>query len=393
MLIDSLCIIQDLVEDWKGQSAQMHKIYSGSVLTIGAAWGDSSAGGCFVDTNPLATIPLTVSESSSSALSISPFIPHLSQKSLSLLSSGVLFTRAWVHQERILSPRSIYYGAKGLHWECRECNANEIWFAGCPKDLGGALPHPETMGLQRLFGSNISDQIVKEMTINLHRSSSNPLDEPSFLRSFYHIWIHFLASYTKLHLTFASDILTTLSDLISLISERTKLSSLHGHWNELLPLDLLWSNDGSKSCIKDTSEPSWSWISMRTVQCEIRNPLVEALLLNEKLDLLASFCPLPFSDGSNSRYQRLRAHGPLLRELLMPNVALGLGVLNEPRVTKFASDPGWLICSNFRESQMPIKIHLDVETKESTEVARIVFVKWMQMKTATTEERERSIQD
>ncbi|MCJ1383436.1 hypothetical protein MMC17_006550 [Xylographa soralifera] len=386
--IDSCCIIQDSVEDWKVQSAQMHKIYSGSVLTIGAAWGDSSAAGCFVDRNPLATFPLTISESSSSALSISQFLPPLPEKSLSLLSSGVLFTRAWVLQERILSPRSIYYGAKGLHWECRECNANEVWPAGCPKNLGGPVPHPEMMGLQRLFGNDISDQILKGMMINLHRSSSDPLNELSFLCSFYQIWIHLLTSYTKLRLTFASDTLAALSGLISLIAERTDLTSLHGHWTELLSLDLLWSNDGSRSCTKDPLEPSWSWVSMRTMQCGIRNPPVEALLSNQKLDLLASFCHLPSSNNSNSQHQRLRAHGPILHELLLPNVTLGLGVPNEPRVTKFASDLGWLICSNFRESQMPIKIHLDVKLEENTEVVRIVVIKWTQKKTATTEERE-----
>ena len=39
-------------------------------------------------------------------------------------SSAPLLDRGWVYQEQILPPRTIYFGAHGVRWECR------IYFAG-----------------------------------------------------------------------------------------------------------------------------------------------------------------------------------------------------------------------------------------------------------------------
>ena len=36
-----------------------------------------------------------------------------------------LHTRAWVVQERALSPRTLYYGSEMIYWECVRCRAFE----------------------------------------------------------------------------------------------------------------------------------------------------------------------------------------------------------------------------------------------------------------------------
>ncbi|TVY55546.1 hypothetical protein LCER1_G002742 [Lachnellula cervina] len=46
--IDSLCIVQDDLDDWRKESAQMDRIYGMSFLTIIAAGASHSQGGCFV---------------------------------------------------------------------------------------------------------------------------------------------------------------------------------------------------------------------------------------------------------------------------------------------------------------------------------------------------------
>lgn len=45
--IDSLCIVQDDVNDWREEGSKMASIYSRSYLTISASKSSNSAGGCF----------------------------------------------------------------------------------------------------------------------------------------------------------------------------------------------------------------------------------------------------------------------------------------------------------------------------------------------------------
>jgi hypothetical protein len=50
--IDSLCIIQDSMDDWKEESAKMADIYENAFLTIAAMKSMQSAEGCYTTTNP-----------------------------------------------------------------------------------------------------------------------------------------------------------------------------------------------------------------------------------------------------------------------------------------------------------------------------------------------------
>jgi hypothetical protein len=43
--------------------------------------------------------------------------------------------RGWVLQERILSPRALYFGREQLFWECREFVACESYHRGLPTSL------------------------------------------------------------------------------------------------------------------------------------------------------------------------------------------------------------------------------------------------------------------
>ncbi|USP79221.1 uncharacterized protein yc1106_06495 [Curvularia clavata] len=46
--IDSLCIIQDDVEDWRFEGSKMSQIYSGAYITLAATASRDASGGCFV---------------------------------------------------------------------------------------------------------------------------------------------------------------------------------------------------------------------------------------------------------------------------------------------------------------------------------------------------------
>ena len=61
--IDSLCIIQDLKEDWDREASTMGSVYRHSVCTITAAGSKSGDGGFFYERQSLATIPAQISRS------------------------------------------------------------------------------------------------------------------------------------------------------------------------------------------------------------------------------------------------------------------------------------------------------------------------------------------
>lgn len=54
-----------------------------------------------------------------------------------------LANRAWALQERLLAPRTLFFGDQGLFWECRTEIASEFLPDGFPGKLGSHLVRPE----------------------------------------------------------------------------------------------------------------------------------------------------------------------------------------------------------------------------------------------------------
>lgn len=118
--IDSLCIIQDDLNDWHRESAVMGLIYERARLTIAACYARNSSEGCF---------------SQREALSPPVEIPHINASGfrqgsvfLTVLPSdqeevgenlNPLDTRAWTTQEWLLSRRMILCLKECLVWSCK----------------------------------------------------------------------------------------------------------------------------------------------------------------------------------------------------------------------------------------------------------------------------------
>ena len=253
--IDSLCIIQDSPDDWKVEAQKMQDVYSHCLLTIAALWGTDSHAGCFTRREPLEHLPCRIFQNTKFSLFArsargdpDDFGLKISDK-----SASPLITRAWVLQERLLSPRTVFFGPEQVHWECLECGADE-------KDPSGFLGWLRVK--KRLFGLTSPDK------------QSNFLQDPQFVENFYHVWPWILEAYTTAHLTFCTDLLVAIGGLSSFIEARTGLHFVRGHWKELLPLDLLWhvkesilmdDEDLIKKREKRTKSgifPTWSWPSM-----------------------------------------------------------------------------------------------------------------------------------
>lgn len=109
--VDSLCIIQDSVEDWKIESGLMGAVYSGSTCNLAATARPDGSKSLFLDRDTSTLRPLTV-QASTSCLAVHDI--HFWQRSV---EDSPLWRRAWVCQELLLACRNIHFGAEQLFWE------------------------------------------------------------------------------------------------------------------------------------------------------------------------------------------------------------------------------------------------------------------------------------
>jgi hypothetical protein len=133
--IDSLCIMQDSIDDWKTESALMGDVYGNAVCNLAAVGSRDGNGGLWMDRSPLLHLPCEVESNiplgSNSTWHIHP--RYLQQATL--LLNGPLLKRGWVIQERLLAPRTLYFGTYQLFWECRHRQACETYPGGLPDTM------------------------------------------------------------------------------------------------------------------------------------------------------------------------------------------------------------------------------------------------------------------
>ena len=277
--VDSLCIIQDDIEDWSSQSAVMSDLYAGCYLNI-AATRSSSGSEPFLCTRwtirnslersmgmhgkPLTQIrKCNVQSYAVSGSNSFPWYGRDMRVRLALNSSHEalrtlrwthlhkdttpLNQRAWVYQERNLSARTVHFHANEMVWDCAdqqlcECHAintekpgGDGWSASKNRILNlGSLGVP---GSQELHG----------------------------------LWRTIVEDYCLMNLTHHSDRLPALSGLAKKLSEHMPDGDeyLAGLWKGNLARDLLWSVAERQTPLKcrdfsskDFVPPSWSWASI-----------------------------------------------------------------------------------------------------------------------------------
>jgi hypothetical protein len=259
--IDSLCIKQDSVEDWERESANMGDFYRHCALNISALWARDSRDGCFSTRSALLRRPCSVN--GDEQIGIFASVPETYSREGLEHDRGLLCKRGWVFQERFLSPRTLYYGAEGISWECRNGDANEETGFYTSTQKKYLRPKQELAWLE-----------------NPKRWGSAPgWSRPKFdkdLSASWHIhekWTRLVEYYTGCSLTYSSDRLVALNGIIRSIAERTGLRNVAGLWTDCIILELMWisksaANDTPNSLPQRVSEsevyvaPSWSWASL-----------------------------------------------------------------------------------------------------------------------------------
>lgn len=278
--IDSMCIIQDDKEDWRIEAAKMADIYRHSYITIAAT------------SSPDGNTPILKPESCVNRLELKPRgitqpnnanVSHQDEDTKRPPEIGPAFvrkipnhdvfsttkrfeepkllTRAWVYQERILSPRVIHFYEDDLIWECNSdfaCQCGYIQHARYPPATvkqgrrnplaGGKFMTSQSLGLSR-------DQIEAPRG-NLHFERDVFRDRVS--------------GYGRLDLTYPSDRLPAIAGIAFHRQSSYGGRYLAGLWDDTLAQDLTWQIDGERPSRKSRIQarktgyiaPSWSWASV-----------------------------------------------------------------------------------------------------------------------------------
>ncbi|KAH8203457.1 hypothetical protein TruAng_002328 [Truncatella angustata] len=250
--VDSLCIQQDNDKERAEEIAKMDLVYGSARCTIAAGVGETADVGCFIsrDVNEVRThgVNLRLGGHETRYYHIRPSWNDTNRE----LDNTSLAKRGWTLQERLLSPRTLHFCAKQVHWECREFEANETHTNGDPT-------HDSRTSVGRFT------DLAKT-------------------------WPEVVEAYTARLLSKQEDRLNAIAGIVASIQRNSTVKGqndeyLHGLWRSSLPLSLLWYSKHepeNKRLIKVA--PTWSWGSTRKEICYSRN--VNGISLVEILGIL-----------------------------------------------------------------------------------------------------------
>ena len=129
--IDCFCILQsrdERTDDKIHEIGTMEHVYANALINFGAASASGPFEGCLYERAPLPQ-PLVVQWRPTSQDPVCTFYVFRQSEGLEhagFFSNNQLFRRAWVLQERLLSPRMLHFHRRQLYWECNEIDlANE----------------------------------------------------------------------------------------------------------------------------------------------------------------------------------------------------------------------------------------------------------------------------
>lgn len=308
--IDSLCIIQDSVEDWEAESERMCLYYKNGSINIAAA-------GSANPDMPLdkqiddkwCPVDVKVHDLQETPSSINTRrLPDLSGSNRDL---GTLFTRAWTFQESIFAPRTLNFTSQGVVWSC--------W-------------GPDSLS-DHYVDSSTKSTLRSAQLLDLLENSATPeggSEKPSLS-----LWRDLVREYSSRLLTFPMDKLPAISGAAAQFYERLHCSYLAGHWYDDLPQSLAWYVMGQSSELRplpiEYIAPSWSWASSNR---HIDQPLWGKTMnstLSSAANLLDVHCEVP---GTNP-YGKVSSG---FIDLRGKTVAIGL---NKFRDSYFAMTPDW----------------------------------------------------
>lgn len=293
--IDSLCLIQDEVQEKLEESLRMDEIFGNAFLTIAAtSAADSSSQPLFpskiqpfriqATDNRGSLFRIHVREQPSHYSFKAPFDEgaHMNDWELPFNTSEEanvhtpLLQRAWAYIERLLSPRVLHFTKSEMILECREgyqCECGRIdnklydsRTTDCIKqELGRLLAEtsnrPTTIG--HINPHNKLDSVTSQLaSTNL----ANGQQELSRIREeALQLWSYIVTEYTARNITYDNDRLIAIAGIAKALSPTLQSGYIAGQWT-FSTLALLWYPNDSTQCRRTKAStgqvPSWSWASI-----------------------------------------------------------------------------------------------------------------------------------
>jgi hypothetical protein len=273
--IDALAIIQDDPEDWSREARKMGEVYSNAFVTIAATCAGSYSDGFLGPRNFIDPTRITSGKESFWIGSQHSFAKDVDESDLA--------SRAWVLQERVLSPRTLHFTETQVYWEC--------WTDHKGEDMDNLSPGAQKLEMYPSLLAPGAENVVTQTPPQ---------------------WLYLLSEYSTCHLTYQSDKLMAIEGLMSKISQRTGVKFQAGVWNDLLHSGLLWSAQGEPLIRLEEGPPSWSWAGWKGAMNHLQlfdfqankrvrwhqNPLDGSVAL--KCDMLTISSDVSFGDVEDS---------------------------------------------------------------------------------------------
>jgi len=240
--VDCLCIIQDSKEDWARESVVMQHVYGNSFCNIAATNSSDSLGGCFRRRNPEVIKPVRINFENVGGSPGSECV-YLTDINLwwTRFEQSPLNQRAWVFQERLLSPRILHFDEDQLAWECNELTACERF----PMGTGELITKPKMrLPLEKIFQEALASGL---QGLEIHD-----------------IWRAIVCTYSSTKLKYDSDRLVAIYGVAMKIKKIFGCQYAAGLFSRKMESQLLWHVIDHNTSYRpiDRIAPSWSWASV-----------------------------------------------------------------------------------------------------------------------------------
>ncbi|KAL3419068.1 heterokaryon incompatibility protein [Phlyctema vagabunda] len=242
--IDSHGVEQKPPSDWELEAGRMGDVYKYGYCNIAAVRSKLNAEGLHVKRNPLIITPLmlSISNGDNPTEGVGNYCFHQQFEEWFNLDTAPLNQRAWVFQERVLSPRTLYFGSNQVSYECCGIKASEAW--------------PFSNKRNSLY-----DRTLKSQLSTLTTSKLDAFDRRFVALDF---WKTAVSSYSATDISFDTDRLIAMSGLARSVQRIVNYPYLAGLWMFHLEYQLSWhvTDRGTSRRADPSPAPSWSWASV-----------------------------------------------------------------------------------------------------------------------------------
>jgi hypothetical protein len=260
----------------------MKDVYSQAACTIAATAAKDSYGGLFFERQLTSRRPLRILITSDSDPATrdaklatfpasGPYWCDYNNEWKTQVEEAPLNKRAWVSQERHLSPRIIHFGRTQIFWECHECLASEV------SPLLAKSPfHPGALK------QTLHEHTMEQRELSSSQSGCNEIT-PILDDRLYYSWLAFRRSYSRCSMTREEDKLVALQGIAQQYALATGDQLVAGLWRSRLIQELTWRRERLGRPARSATiwrAPTWSWASCKDGIYGSPNPPFRARLMS-----------------------------------------------------------------------------------------------------------------